>query len=100
MGSGFSRIFNRSELLRACAVALAFVAMYVGLIVVQMSIAATFEAMNLHIVNVAITSVISLVTYSFLGILLAVYYFDVRVRREGLDMQAQIERLETAAGAP
>jgi hypothetical protein len=67
---------------------------------VQFSVAALFEAMHLHVLNVAITAVISLVTYSFLGILLAVYYFDVRVRREGLDMQAQMERLEPAAGAP
>ena len=100
MGSGFSRIFNRSEVLRACLVALAFVAMYIGLFIVQVSVAAVFEAMNLHILNVAITAVISLVTFSFLTILLAVYYFDVRVRREGLDMQAQMERLESAAGAP
>ena len=44
-----------------------------------------------------VASCISLVTTSFFGILLAVYYFDVRVRREGLDMQAQIDVLQPAA---
>lgn len=100
MGSGFSRIFNRGEVLRACLVALAFVAMYAGLFIVQISVAAVFEAMGLHILNVAITAVISLVTFSFLAILLVVYYFDVRVRREGLDMQAQMDHLEAGAAAP
>lgn len=100
MGSGFSRIFNRSEVLRAALVALAFVAMYIGLVIVQMSVAMTLESLHLHVVNVAVSAMISLVTYSFLGILLAVYYFDVRVRREGLDVQAHMDRLEVAAGTP
>ncbi len=100
MGSGFSRVFNRSEMLRAALVALAFMAMYAGLIVVDFAVAGTLEMMHLHLANVAVNAVISLLTYSFLGILLVVYYFDVRVRREGLDVQMQMERLQAAAGTP
>lgn len=99
IGSGFSRIFNRSELFRASLVALAFMAIYFGLMIVSVSVAALFESMKLHVVNVAVSAAIGLVTMSFLGILLAVYYFDVRVRREGLDLQMQMETLEGAATA-
>jgi hypothetical protein len=41
--------------------------------------------------------IVTLISTAFLGLLIAVYYFDVRVRREGLDMQAEIERLATPA---
>lgn len=96
---GFSRIFNRSELGRASLICLALVAIYLGLSVVSISVAALFEALNLHILEVLVSAVISLITTSFLGILLAVYYFDVRVRREGLDMQAEIAELQPTASA-
>lgn len=99
IGSGFSRIFNRGELFRACLVALAFMAIYLGLMVVSVSVAALFESVSLHIINVAVSAAIGLVSMSFLGILIAVYYFDVRVRREGLDLQMQVDSLEGAATA-
>lgn len=88
---GFSRVFNRSELLRATLICLALIAIYVGLMIVSLSVTAVFESLHLHILTVLVTAAISLVTTAFLGVLLAVYYFDVRVRREGLDMQAQID---------
>jgi hypothetical protein len=99
IGRGFSRIFNRRELLRAGLICLALMAIYFGLTIVSLTVAAVFESMHLHIVNVLISAVISLFTTSFLGVLLAVYYFDVRVRREGLDMQAQIADLAPSASA-
>lgn len=97
MARGFSRIFNRAELLRACLICLALVAMYIGLTVLSLAVDAVFETLHLHLISVALTAMISLVTTSFFGILLAVYYFDVRVRREGLDMQAQIAGLQPTA---
>lgn len=94
---GFSRIFNRGELLRATLVCLALVAIYIGLTVVSVSVAALFESVHLHVLTVIVSALISLVTTAFLGILLAVYYFDVRVRREGLDIAAEIEGMQSAA---
>lgn len=96
---GFSRIFNRKELLRAAVICLALFAIYIGLTIVSVSVAAVFESMRLHLLTVLVSAIISLVMTSFLGILLAVYYFDVRVRREGLDVQAQIADLQPAAPA-
>ncbi|HKU67815.1 MAG TPA: hypothetical protein VJP85_08565 [Candidatus Baltobacteraceae bacterium] len=100
IGSGFSRVFNRSELLRAVLVCLALVVIYAGFSVISLAVAGTLETMNLHIVDVIVSSLLSLVSTALLGVLLVVYYFDVRVRREGLDMQAQIESLHPAASAP
>lgn len=96
IGSGFARVFNRSELLRASLVCLALLVIYVGFAIVSIAVAATLETMHLHLVNVAVSALLSLVSTALLGVLLAVYYFDVRVRREGLDMQAELEGLVIA----
>lgn len=98
--SGFARIFNRSELLRAIVVCLALAVIYIGFSIVSVSLATTLETMHLHLVNVLVNSAISLVSTALLGVLLVVYYFDVRVRREGLDMQAQIEDLHPIVSSP
>ncbi len=94
---GFSRIFNRSELLRALVMCLALIAIYAGLSVVSMAMASVLETLKLHLLYVVVSALVSLVATSFLGILFAVYYFDVRIRREGLDMQADVERLQPLA---
>lgn len=100
IGQGFSRIFNRTEFLRALVICLALVAIYLGLTIVSVSLAAVLEMMKLHVLYVLVSALISLVTTAFIGILMAVYYFDVRVRREGLDVQAQIEELQPAVTTP
>lgn len=100
MGSGFSRVFNRAELLRAVLVCLALTVIYFGVSIVSVSAAAIFESMNLHLLTVLVGAVLSLVMTAALGVLLVVYYFDVRVRREGLDMQAEIESLQPVASWP
>jgi energy-converting hydrogenase Eha subunit C len=46
------------------------------------------------VLQTLVSAVISIVTTGFIGVLLAVYYFDVRIRREGLDMQSAIDRLQ------
>jgi hypothetical protein len=97
IASGFARVFNRGELLRAILVCLALLVIYFGFSVISISVAATFEALHLHLLNVVVNSLLSLVSTALLGVLLAVYYFDVRVRREGLDMQAEIEGLPVAS---
>lgn len=97
---GFSRVFNRSELIRALLICLALLVIYFGLAAVSMSVALLLETLNLHVVNVIVSALISLITTAFLGILLSVYYFDVRIRREGLDMQAEIAGLQPIASVP
>lgn len=97
---GFSRVFNRSELGRATLICLALTAINLGLSAVSLSVAAVFETLHMHLLNVAVTAGLSLVSSAFVCVLLTVYYFDVRVRREGLDLQAQIDELQPAPTAP
>lgn len=100
VGSGFSRIFNRSELLRAVLICLALAVIYIGISVLSMSVAAVFEVMHLYPLVVIVSALLSLVMTALLGVLLVVYYFDVRVRREGLDMQADMASLQPVTSSP
>jgi hypothetical protein len=97
---GFERIFNRTELGKAAVIALALIAVYIGLFVVSTAIAGILTGIvHLTALNSIVQGVVTLISTAFLGLLIAVYYFDVRVRREGLDMQADIEQLATPAQA-
>jgi hypothetical protein len=97
---GFSLVFNRREFGRALLICLALAAINIGLSAVSLGVAAGFELLHFQLLNVVVNAIISLVSSAFIGVLLAVYYFDVRVRREGLDLQTQIEQLQSAASAP
>ncbi len=95
ISSGFARIFNRRELGRAVLVFLALIAISVGLYIVLGIVAALAQGVTHSLALYGIvTAPISLVSSTFTALLFAVYYFDVRVRREGLDMQTQLDRLE------
>lgn len=90
IASGFRRIFNRKELLRAaglaiCSSIIAFVAQMLLMIVAL--VAGHFGAMWLQ---TAIETLSSLIVVPFSIIVLAIYYFDVRVRREGLDFERRL----------
>lgn len=90
IGSGFQRVFNRKELGRAlgltiCSTIIAFFAQLLLSIVALL--AGHFGAMWLQ---TAIQALSSLIVVPFSVIVLAIYYFDVRVRREGLDFQRRL----------
>jgi hypothetical protein len=94
IGSGFARIFNRSEFWRAVLAGLAIFAIQFGLILVATIAVGIVEAvLKSHLVDTIAQGLVSLLSTAFLAVLIAVYYYDVRVRREGLDLQASVERL-------
>lgn len=102
VGRGFARLFNRRELGRAVLIVLAFIAIYIGIYVLLITVVglliAFVHSMTLvSTVNAIASGLISLVATCFIDLLIAVYYFDVRIRREGLDMQAALDRLEPQA---
>lgn len=100
IASGFARIFNRAELGKATVISLALIAVYIGIMIVSMVVAGIFTGLvHIAALNSIVQGIMTLISTAFLGLLIAVYYFDVRVRREGLDLQADIERLEAPAGA-
>jgi hypothetical protein len=93
LGLGFSRIFNKAEFGRSVLFAVAAVAILMG----AGMLAGIFStiALLVHVVwlsAVAGTLFRAAIT-PFSIVLLAVYYFDVRIRREGFDLEAGLQRL-------
>ncbi len=90
---GFERVFNRREFWRAVLFAIAVGAVIVGASSMfgVLSLVAAFA--HLPGLQSAIEAIPRLVISPFGVVLLAIYYFDVRIRREGLDLEAALERL-------
>jgi energy-converting hydrogenase Eha subunit C len=97
LSGAFERVFNRAELAKATLICLAFIAVELGLMIV-LAVADSVIETFLHqpVIETLFQAVFSLVTTGFIGVLIAVYYFDVRIRREGLDMQAAVDQLQAA----
>jgi hypothetical protein len=94
IGNALARIFNRQELGKALLMALAYLGIELGVLMVSGTVGALllFVLRNTAI-QLAVNAVVSSMLTSFLAILLAVYYYDVRTRREGLDLEADLQRL-------
>jgi hypothetical protein len=90
---GFARIFNRAEFWRALLFAVAAGATVFGgsMMFGILAVAAAFA--HLPGLQAAIEGLARAVITPFAVVLLAVYYFDVRIRREGFDLEASLERL-------
>lgn len=97
IASGFGRVFTRKEFWRALLFALAtFAVLSGGSIVIA---ALVWVAVLLHAiaVEVIVGSLLRAAFAPFTIVLIAVYYFDVRIRREGFDLEAELERLAPPA---
>jgi hypothetical protein len=93
--SGFARVFNRREMGKALLICLAFIAVEIGVMIASLGVASLLEAaVHVPLLDSVVQGVLSLIATSFVGVLLAVYYFDVRIRSEGLDLQAELDRLQ------
>lgn len=95
-----ARIFSRAQFIRALQMALASAALYAGNVaiafgVVGLSLTLAHSTMPAMIVN----SCIGILYGGFLSALMAVYYFDTRLRNQGYDLQAEIDRLQSAQSA-
>lgn len=95
---GFARVFNRAEFWRSVLFAVAACAVVVGgsAVVSVVGILAAFA--HLPLLEAGIDALARLVVAPFGAVLIAIYYFDVRIRREAYDLEASLERL--AAPAP
>lgn len=94
IASGMRRIFSRAEVWRALGISLvsALIAGTASLLLSAIALVAEFY--GLIWLDVALKSLSSALVLPFPMILLAVYYFDVRVRREGLDLEQRLAQLE------
>ena len=96
LGEGFARVFSGPEFRKASLVALSLAAVQLGASMLSAAVQG-FSELLFHVpaLDAAFTGLLVLVTGGFYGAILAVYYFDVRVRREGLDLQAALETMQT-----
>jgi hypothetical protein len=94
---GFSRVFNRNEFWRALLFSIAAGAIvFAGSAMLGfLSLAAAF--LHLTVVEVFIDGLSRALIAPFAVVLLAVYYYDVRIRHEAFDIEASLERLTAGA---
>ena len=93
IGLGFSRVFNRREFWRAILFSIAAGAIMFGASTL-ISVLVVF-AMIWHLValEVVLSSIFRAAVTPFSVVLLAIYYFDVRIRQEGFEIEAGLDRL-------
>ncbi len=94
---GFSRVFNRTEFWRAVLFAIAAGAVTFAATAVVGGLELVLGMFHLTMLEVILQSLVQVAITPFGAVLLAVYYFDVRIRHEGFDLEAALERL--AAGS-
>lgn len=94
LGGGFARIFNRHEIGKALLLVFALAAIEIGAVLIfAIVVALASSLVHSRVIVLAANAAVSVFTSAFSAVLLAVYYFDVRVRREGLDLQASLDAL-------
>jgi hypothetical protein len=94
IGEGFRRIFNRREFSKALLISLAYLALEIGVLILS-GIVGVFilDLVHSNALQIVVSTVISALLTSFLAVLIAVYYYDVRTRTEGLDLEVALEHL-------
>ena len=93
---GFARVFNRGEFWRALLFAIATGAVVAGASTAFSVLGMLAAFAHLPSVEAIIESLSRAVIGPFGVVLLAIYYFDVRIRREGFDLESSLERLAGA----
>jgi hypothetical protein len=94
IGEAFRRLLNRREIGKATLISLAYLAIQIGALVIGAALAALLLSfLHSPIVELAVETVINAAVTAFVTILLATYYYDVRTRSEGLDLEVDLERL-------
>jgi hypothetical protein len=94
IGEAFRRIFNRREFSKALLISLAYLALEIGTLILS-GVVGVFILDMLHsnALQIAVATVINAMLTAFLTVLGAVYYYDVRTRTEGLDLEVALDRL-------
>lgn len=95
LGAGFTRVFSRSEIGRSVLICLVFVALEIVLMIISFALGAFLGFAHQPEISQVVQAVLSLVTTGYMGVLIAVYYYDVRIRSEGLDLQIEIDQMQT-----
>lgn len=98
IASAFSRVFGRSEIKKALLMALAYVGLEIGVVTISVTLALVVTmVLKASAIELVISTLVNAMLAAFLTIVLAVYYYDVRTRKEGLDLETDLKRLTAPA---
>ena len=96
ISSAYRRIFNRREIGKAILIGLSYVALEFGVLLASGSISALLMfVLKSYVLQLAVSAIVSSALTAFLTIVIAVYYYDVRTRSEGFDLELDLQRLST-----
>ena len=96
VAGAFRRIFNRREIGKALLIGLSYVALEIGVLIASGAVSALLMLfVKNYALQLAVNAVISSALTAFLTIVVAVYYYDVRTRAEGFDLELELQRLGT-----
>jgi hypothetical protein len=90
---GFTRVFNRREIGRASLFGLAAGAVMMAASALISVVLLIAVALHLILFEVFLSSLFRAAFTPFSVVLLAIYYFDVRIRREGFEIESELDRL-------
>ncbi|HTU71626.1 MAG TPA: hypothetical protein VMF11_15090 [Candidatus Baltobacteraceae bacterium] len=94
IGEGFERIFNRREYPKALLMALCYVVLQIGALLISFSLALLIvSVLHSDVLQMIVSTLINAMLTAFGTVLMAVYYYDVRTRAEGLDLEDDLQRL-------
>lgn len=94
IGSGFRRVFSRREWVKAFLVVLVAFALAIGVSLLSSTVEVLLFIVPGAALFVALWSAFfSLISAAVQTVFYAVYYYDVRIRREGFDLEAALARL-------
>jgi len=100
LSSGFARAFSRRDFWRAMGLVICS-GLIAGIGVTMISgVAQVALYYNQAWLAAMLTGIAQLLVIPFSVILLAVFYYDIRIRREGLDLQTSVERLVADDASP
>lgn len=90
---GFARVFNRAEFWRSLLFAIAVCAIILGASTMFGIVSIAAAIFHLPALQAIVQALPMAIVNPFAVVLIAVYYFDVRIRREAFDLEAGLERL-------
>ncbi len=99
--SGFQRVFSRAGMTRTLLAGLAFFAIGIGIYIVMLiGQAVLFGLVRSNVLGIAYATIVSVATAAFSTAYIGIFYFDLRVRKEGLDLELAAADARLAAPSP
>ncbi len=96
-GRGVERVFRGAGLRRSLVVGLAYIAVVIAITVVAaMGAVVLFSLLHSPVVDAIFSTLLSLATAAFVTAFVGIFYFDLRVRGEGFDLQLAAGTMEPA----